>query len=102
MGEDAELETVALRGRFHLRTASFFRRVVGLNRRVAESIQKELELLEKTGRVTASGHRPVHAEFGFEEIKRDADPAAVAAGTNDLAANLDNAWSRLKRSINPE
>jgi hypothetical protein len=69
---------------------------------VAESIQKELEALERTGRVTACGHRPVNAEFGFEEIKRDDDASPVAAGPSDLAANLDNAWSRLKRSINPE
>jgi hypothetical protein len=69
---------------------------------VAESIQNELEVLERTGRVTASEHRPVHAEFGLEEIKRDDDPSAVAAGPSDLASDLDNAWSRLKRSINPE
>ena len=88
--------------------ADFFRRGVGLNLRVAESIKNELELLEQTGRVTASGRRPVHAEFGFEEIQRDdviqkdPEPGTVAAGPSDLASDLDNAWSRLKRSINPE
>lgn len=69
---------------------------------MAESIKSELEALERVGRMTASDQRPVHAEFGFEEIKQDDQPAAVTAGTSGLASDLDNAWSRLKRQINPE
>jgi len=69
---------------------------------VAESIKAELEQLESVGRVTASGQRPVHAEFGFEEIKRDPEPAASAPAPTNVAASLDDAWSRLKRRISPE
>jgi hypothetical protein len=87
---------------------------------VAESIRSELEALEQVGRVTAEDHRPVHAEFGFGTVEPDPvrddsvqddsvqdpvasaqDPVAVIGGIN-LATDLDDAWSRLKRSINPE
>ena len=80
-----------------------FRRTVRLNPGVAESITQELEDLERVGRVTASGHRPVHAEFGFESVGTEpaVDPVAAIGGIN-LATDLDDAWSRLKRSINPE
>lgn len=70
---------------------------------MAESIKNELEALERMGRVTAQDHRPVHAEFGFNEVQPDLaeDPVALVGGIN-LATDLDDAWSRLKRSINPE
>jgi hypothetical protein len=70
---------------------------------VAESIRQELEALERVGRVTAADHRAVHAEFGFETVEPDPveDPVAAIGGIN-LATDLDDAWSRLKRSINPE
>lgn len=74
---------------------------MGLNRRVAESIKAELEQLETVGRVTARDQRPVHTEFGFEEIPRDPAPAAAPAGDN-VAASLDDAWSRLKKRIKPD
>jgi exonuclease III len=74
-----------------------------LNPGVAESIKTELESLERMGRVTAQDHRPVHAEFGFEGVQPDPaeDPVALVGGIN-VATDLDDAWSRLKRSINPE
>lgn len=75
---------------------------------MAKSIKNELEALERVGRVTAEDHRPVHAEFGFEGVEQDpaepdpaGDPVTVIGGIN-LATDLDDAWSRLKRSINPE
>ena len=72
---------------------------------MAESIKQELEALEQVGRVTAEDHRPVHAEFGFDDVKPMSepvvDPVAAIGGIN-LATDLDDAWSRLKRSINPE
>lgn len=74
---------------------------------MAESIKNELEALEQVGRVTAQDRRPVHTEFGFEGIEPDSaetqeyDPVAAVGGIN-LATDLDDAWSRLKRSINPE
>jgi hypothetical protein len=78
---------------------------MGLNPCVAESIKQELEALEQVGRVTAEDHRPVHAEFGFDDVETVSepvvDPVAAIGGIN-LATDLDDAWSRLKRSINPE
>ncbi|MBJ7459473.1 MAG: hypothetical protein JHD02_09830 [Thermoleophilaceae bacterium] len=70
---------------------------------MAESIKNELEALERTGRVRAQDHRPVHAEFGFSAVQPDPahDPVALVGGLN-VAGNLDDAWSRLKRSVNPE
>ena len=70
---------------------------------MAESIKHELEALEQVGRVTAEDHRPVHADFDFEGVEPDPaeDPVAVIGGIN-LATDLDDAWSRLKRSINSE
>lgn len=70
---------------------------------MAESIKNELEALERMGRVTAQDHRPVHAEFGFDAVQPDPaeDPVALVGGIN-LATDLDDAWSRLKRSVNPE
>lgn len=74
---------------------------------MAESIKSELEALERVGRVTAQDHRPVHTEFGFDGVEPDPaeapgyDPVAAVGGIN-LATDLDDAWSRLKRSINPE
>ena len=70
---------------------------------MAESIKTELEALEQMGRVTAQDHRPVHADFGFEAVGPDPeyDPVALVGGLN-VASDLDDAWSRLKRSINPE
>jgi hypothetical protein len=72
---------------------------MGLNPCVAESIKSELEALEQVGRVTAEDHRPVHSEFGFEEV--GPDPVELVGGIN-VTNDLDDAWSRLKRSINPE
>lgn len=69
---------------------------------MTDSIKAELVELESVGRVTASGQRPVHAEFGFEEIKRDPELAAAQPAPASVAASLDDAWSRLKRRINPE
>jgi hypothetical protein len=69
---------------------------------VAESIKAELEKLESLGRVSAHGHRPVHADFGFEGVEPEKQPAATGAPRNDVASNLDDAWSRLKQRINPE
>lgn len=83
-----------------LSRAFLFRRIARLNRVVAESIKAELEQLESVGRVTASGQRPVHAEFGFEAIQRD--PETAPAPEAGVAASLDDAWSRLKSRINPE
>ena len=70
---------------------------------MAESIKNELELLERMGRVTAQDHRPVHADFGFNTAQADpaGDAIALVGGTN-LTTDLDDAWSRLKRTINPE
>jgi hypothetical protein len=74
---------------------------------MADSIKNELEALEQVGRVTAQDRRPVHTEFGFEGVVPDSvrepefDPVAAVGGIN-LATDLDDAWSRLKRSINPE
>lgn len=79
-----------------------FRRFAGLNAPMSESIKAELEALETVGRVTASGQRPVHAEFGFEEIQRDPEPAVATPAGANVAASLDDAWSRLKRRIAPE
>jgi hypothetical protein len=102
MGEDAELGEDRQGGLFHLKnTRSSFRRPVGFNRPVAESIKAELEQLESLGRVTARDQRPVHSEFGFDEIPRDPQPASAPAGDN-VAASLDDAWSRLKRRIKPD
>lgn len=55
------------------------------------------------GRVTAQDHRPVHAKFGFDAVQPDPaeDPVALVGGIN-LTTDLDDAWSRLKRTINPE
>lgn len=55
------------------------------------------------GRVTAQDHRPVHAEFGFDVVQPDRaeDPVALVGGIN-LTTDLDDAWSRLKRTINSE
>lgn len=55
------------------------------------------------GRVTAQDQRPVHAEFGFDAVKPDPaqDPVALVGGLN-VTTDLDDAWSRLKRTINPE
>lgn len=66
-------------------------------------IRNELEALERMGRVTARDHRPVHTEFGFDAVQPDpaADPVALVGGLN-VASDLDDAWSRLRRSINPE
>jgi hypothetical protein len=70
---------------------------------VKESIKSELEALERVGRVTAQDRRAVHSEFGFEQVTQEPepDPVALVGGIN-LATDLDDAWSRLKRSINPE
>lgn len=70
---------------------------------MAESIKNELEMLERMGRVTAQDRRPVHAEFDFGTDQPEApeDSAALVGGIN-LTSDLDDAWSRLKRTINPE
>lgn len=67
------------------------------------SIQRELTELEATGRVSARDQREVHTAFGFESIQRDPVPAGTTApAVQDVGAQLDDAWSRLKRKINPE
>ncbi len=66
-----------------------------------DSLKRELEDLERTGRISARDQREVHAGFGFEAIERDSQPA-VPAAANDVGAQLDDAWSRLKRRIGSE
>jgi hypothetical protein len=69
---------------------------------MAESISRELARLEAAGRVTAHDHRPVHGEFDFGSIQREPSPGEQPVTAGDVASNLDDAWSRLKRTINPE
>ena len=72
---------------------------------MAESIKLELEDLERTGRVTARDHRPVHGEFDFTAIPEaagDADEPVPVGAPSDIATGLDDAWSRLKQRIAPE
>lgn len=76
-----------------------------MNRAVNESIKSELEQLEEDGglgRVSVRGSRQVHAAFGFEQIEPDDQKAAARPRTRDVASQLDEAWSRLKRRIQPE
>lgn len=75
---------------------------------MSESLSKELQQLERSGRVTARGHRPVHAQFGFESIgfasiKSSPQPAASTQPDRDepLARDLDSAFDRLKRTVEP-
>lgn len=68
---------------------------------MTESIKHELEQLETVGRVSVSGQRPVHAEFGFGSIPRDS-AVAPARPSETVAESLDDAWSRLKQRIKPE
>jgi hypothetical protein len=82
---------------------------------MAGSIRQQLEELERTGRVTARGRRPVHAEFGFATIEPDETASTPArsdhrptaptepdARRSELASSLDDAWSRLKRTATAE
>lgn len=68
-----------------------------------ESISDELAALEAAGRVRASDQRPVHKDFGFASIAksplRQETPAPQPAMA--IAAELDDAWSRLKGRIDP-
>lgn len=104
MGEDAELETAAKAAVSVLRCA--FRRTQRFNRLVAKSIETELEMLENVGRISVRGQRPVHAAFGFSEMRPDAAARPVAdrqpSPGSDLANELDNALSRLRASAGPE
>lgn len=82
---------------------------------MTKSIEEELKKLEATGRITASDHRPVHGDFGFSslapsplktgEAQQQAapapEPAPAPAPAEPVATNLDDAWSRLKQTINP-
>lgn len=61
------------------------------------SIKSELEALEEVGRVSASGQRRVHAEFGFEQIEPDSPANGEAPAKGDIAARLEGAWSALKQ-----
>jgi hypothetical protein len=69
---------------------------------MAESIGTELEALESIGRVSVSGQREVHAEFGFGQMRRKekADPAERAPDatppTGEVAGDIDEAFTRLK------
>ena len=69
---------------------------------MAESIKAELEKLESLGRVSAQSNRPVHAGFGFDGIEPESREVAAGPVRNDVASNLDDAWSRLKQRISPE
>lgn len=72
---------------------------------MTESITDELARLEAAGRVRASDQRPVHKEFGFASLAKSplqqqpAPPAPQPAMA--IAAELDDAWSRLKNRIEP-
>ena len=78
---------------------------------MTESITDELARLEAAGRVRASDQRPVHREFGFAALAKSplqqppapqpqfAPPAPQPAMA--IAAELDDAWSRLKNRIEP-
>jgi hypothetical protein len=70
---------------------------------MSESLSNELQRLERSGRVTARGHRPVHAEFGFTSITSSQQPVASTAAADEapVANRLDDAYSRLKRRIDP-
>lgn len=69
-----------------------------------ESISEELARLEATGRVSAGDRRPIHLDFGFASIAPSplstAQPAAQEP-VPTMAAELDDAWSRLKSKIDP-
>ncbi|MFT4049849.1 MAG: hypothetical protein QM648_08425 [Solirubrobacterales bacterium] len=69
---------------------------------MADSIKNELEQLETVGRVSARGQRPVHAEFGFAEMKRDDSRETEEPPAGNVAASLDDAFSRLKARVEPE
>jgi hypothetical protein len=81
---------------------------------MSKSIEEELKKLEATGRITASDHRPVHGDFGFSSLAPSPLKAAAAQqpaapgpqqepepAQPELAVNIDDAWSRLKQTINP-
>lgn len=102
MGEDAELEEDRESGLLPLTAGKMFRRGGLLNVRVAESIKKELEQLEGVGRVSASGQRPVHAGFGFSEMKRDEEEAPPPQRSQAVHVDLDNALERLKSATRAE
>lgn len=69
---------------------------------MAESISRELEQLERVGRVRAGGERQVHAGFGFSQLKRREDAQPVRDGQQDVADDLDDAFERLKARSVPE
>lgn len=73
--------------------------------RVKESIGDELARLEETGRVSARDRRPIHRDFGFASLApsplRDPQPQQSQEPVPALAAELDDAWSRLKSKIDP-
>lgn len=62
----------------------------------------EAGVLETIGRVSVSGQRPVHAGFGFSEIKRDEQPRRSLADAPDVAEDLDAALDRLRSSTPAE
>jgi hypothetical protein len=67
-----------------------------LNLCVSESIKQELEQLESVGRVSAHGQRPVHAEFGFSQMKRKKQQVAAPASSTPIEDQFDDAFARLK------
>lgn len=69
---------------------------------MAESIRQELEQLERVGRVSARGQRQVHVDFGFSAMIDSQPPQAVAQPVGSVAADLDDAFSRLKSRVDPE
>lgn len=69
---------------------------------MTDSIKRELEALEEMGRISARDQREVHADFGFESITREEPSTQTAPAGAEVTAQLDDAWSRLKRRIGSE
>lgn len=72
---------------------------------MSNPLKSELERLERSGRISVRGHRPVHANFGFVENSEStaSSPQADASPqpADPLARDLDAAFSRLKNTIEP-
>lgn len=70
---------------------------------MVKSIKDQLEALETLGRVSVSGRRQVHAEFGFSAMKRDDEATSAERETErDFSTELDAAHIRLKAQVPAE